>query len=123
MDGAVAKLERGIARGKVHSIIVVAEGAAKGFEVAEEIERRMGTEIRLQSWACPEGGTPTAFDRLLCLEDGRQGRGCPCFRAFKRDGGGFGNTAQTCAADEVLGVEKPDRPGSVQVGGRPGQVN
>lgn len=58
-------------RGKVHSIIVVAEGAAKGFKVAEEIEKCMGTEIRVTVLGhVQRGGTPTAFDRLLASRMG-----------------------------------------------------
>jgi len=60
------RLRRGLERGKKHSIIVVAEGAGSGFEVAKEIEERMGTEIRVTVLGhVQRGGTPTAFDRLL----------------------------------------------------------
>ena len=61
-----ARLERGIARGKKHSIIVVAEGAASGLEVGKKIEKCMGTEVRVTVLGhVQRGGTPTAFDRLL----------------------------------------------------------
>lgn len=66
MDEVCSRLKRGIARGKVHSIIVVAEGAAKGFKVAEGIEVRMGSETRVTVLGhVQRGGTPSAFDRLL----------------------------------------------------------
>ena len=66
MGEICSRLKRGIARGKAHSIIVVAEGAAKGFEVAEGIERCMGSEIRVTVLGhVQRGGTPSAFDRLL----------------------------------------------------------
>lgn len=60
------RLRRGLERGKVHSIIVVAEGVASGFDVAKQIEACMGTEIRVTVLGhVQRGGTPTAFDRLL----------------------------------------------------------
>ncbi|HHY12019.1 MAG TPA: 6-phosphofructokinase [Firmicutes bacterium] len=66
MDEVCSRLKRGIARGKVHSIIVVAEGAAKGFKVAEGIEACMGSETRVTVLGhVQRGGTPSAFDRLL----------------------------------------------------------
>ena len=56
----------GVSPGKVHSIIIVAEGAAKGFEVAQEVQACMGSEIRVTVLGhVQRGGTPTAFDRLL----------------------------------------------------------
>ncbi|QUL99065.1 MAG: 6-phosphofructokinase [Candidatus Fermentithermobacillus carboniphilus] len=61
-----SRLRRGLERGKKHSIIVVAEGAGKGFDVARQIEQCMGTEIRVTVLGhVQRGGTPTAFDRLL----------------------------------------------------------
>ncbi len=66
MDEVCSRLKRGIARGKVHSIIVVAEGAAKGFKVAEGIEACLGSETRVTVLGhVQRGGTPSAFDRLL----------------------------------------------------------
>jgi len=60
------RLQRGLERGKVHSIIVVAEGAGSGFEVAEKVQACMHTEIRVTVLGhVQRGGTPSAFDRLL----------------------------------------------------------
>jgi len=60
------KLRKGLERGKVHSIIVVAEGAGSGFDVAKRIEACMGLELRVTILGhVQRGGTPTAFDRLL----------------------------------------------------------
>jgi 6-phosphofructokinase 1 len=65
------KLKRGLARGKVHSIIVVAEGAASGFDVAKQIEMCLGMELRVTVLGhVQRGGTPTAFDRLLASRMG-----------------------------------------------------
>jgi len=52
--------------GKRHSIVVVAEGAARGFDVASEIGARTGLEARVTVLGhVQRGGTPTAPDRLL----------------------------------------------------------
>lgn len=107
LDGAVAKLERGIARGKVHSIIVVAEGAAKGFEVAEEIERRMGTEIRVTVLGhVQRGGTPTAFDRLLASRMGAKAVDALASGHSNVMVAVSGTQLKLVPLDEVLGVEK-----------------
>lgn len=71
VEEVCARLERGIARGKKHSIIVVAEGAASGLEVGQKIEKCMGTEVRVTVLGhVQRGGTPTAFDRLLASRMG-----------------------------------------------------
>lgn len=65
------KLKRGLDRGKVHSIIVVAEGARSGMDVAKEIEECMGMELRVTILGhVQRGGTPTAFDRLIASRMG-----------------------------------------------------
>ncbi|MGI9950894.1 6-phosphofructokinase [Moorellaceae bacterium AZ2] len=65
-DEVVGRLEQGRQRGKLHSIIVVAEGAASGFEVGQEIARRTRLESRVTILGhIQRGGIPTAFDRIL----------------------------------------------------------
>ncbi|HET7522170.1 MAG TPA: 6-phosphofructokinase, partial [Bacillales bacterium] len=62
----VARLKRGHARGKKHSIIVVAEGAGSGVNIAEEIRRKTNMETRVTVLGhIQRGGSPTAFDRVL----------------------------------------------------------
>jgi len=59
-------IKQGIERGKVSSIIVVAEGAAKGIAVAAEIEAITGAETRATVLGhVQRGGSPTALDRIL----------------------------------------------------------
>lgn len=71
MEEVCKRLRRGLDRGKVHSIVVVAEGAASGFEVAREIESRMGLETRVTVLGhVQRGGDPTAFDRLIASKLG-----------------------------------------------------
>lgn len=60
------RLQRGIDRGKAHSIIVVAEGAADIYEVKREIQRVINSEIRVTVLGhIQRGGSPSAVDRLL----------------------------------------------------------
>ncbi len=73
IDDVIFKLERGINRGKLHSIIVVAEGAASGIEIGEEIRRRTGLETRITILGhLQRGGTPTALDRTLASRMGAE---------------------------------------------------
>lgn len=62
-----ARLEEGRRRGKLSSIIVVAEGVARAFEVAKEVEKR-GAPFEMRVCVLghlQRGGNPTAFDRVL----------------------------------------------------------
>lgn len=60
------RLRRGYARGKRHSIIVVAEGAGSAFEVARSVQERSGLETRVIVLGhIQRGGSPTAGDRVL----------------------------------------------------------
>lgn len=67
----VDKLKRGAARGKKHSIILVAEGAGKGFSIGEVIRELTGWETRVTVLGyIQRGGSPTAFDRTLASQMG-----------------------------------------------------
>ncbi|GAX89471.1 6-phosphofructokinase [Effusibacillus lacus] len=71
IDQMVDKLKRGAARGKRHSIILVAEGVGKGFEIGEKIHEKTGWETRVTVLGhIQRGGSPTAFDRTLASRMG-----------------------------------------------------
>jgi 6-phosphofructokinase 1 len=71
IDEVIFKLQRGINRGKLHSIIIVAEGAAGAMDVGDEIRRRTGLETRITILGhLQRGGTPTALDRVLASRMG-----------------------------------------------------
>ncbi|WP_350342738.1 6-phosphofructokinase [Proteinivorax tanatarense] len=60
------RLRKGAQRGKLHSIILVAEGVASGFEVGEQIKQKTGFETRVIVLGhIQRGGTPSSFDRVL----------------------------------------------------------
>ncbi|PWK13874.1 6-phosphofructokinase [Tumebacillus permanentifrigoris] len=67
----VEKLKRGAARGKKHSLILVAEGAGKGFAIGEVIRELTGWDTRVTVLGhIQRGGSPTAFDRMLASKMG-----------------------------------------------------
>jgi len=65
------RLLTGIARGKRHSIILLAEGFADGKQYTKEIERITGHEARLTVLGhIQRGGSPSATDRVLASRFG-----------------------------------------------------
>jgi 6-phosphofructokinase 1 len=81
----VDRIEKGIARGKRHSIIIVAEGVMPASDLAKLIKEKMNIEIRVSVLGhIQRGGSPTARDRVLAghlgakavevLLEGRGGR-------------------------------------------------
>jgi 6-phosphofructokinase 1 len=71
MDFVVDKLIRGMRGGKEHSIIVVAEGAAHGFDIGERLRVSTGYDTRVTVLGhIQRGGSPSAFDRILATKLG-----------------------------------------------------
>lgn len=71
MDFVCDKIIRGMVGGKEHSIVVVAEGAAHGFEVGERIRVSTGYDTRVTVLGhIQRGGSPSAFDRILATRLG-----------------------------------------------------
>ncbi|MCU6707603.1 6-phosphofructokinase [Paenibacillus sp. J5C_2022] len=66
LQEVATRMKTNFANGKRHSIIVVAEGAAKGEDVAQQITSISGIEARVTVLGhIQRGGTPTAQDRIL----------------------------------------------------------
>jgi 6-phosphofructokinase 1 len=58
---------------KRHTLILVAEGAAKASEVASSIKLLVGREVRVSVLGhIQRGGSPSAMDRILAAEFGRK---------------------------------------------------
>lgn len=81
----VQKLQKGIERGKKHSIIVLAEGVCSAHELAKSLEKDYQIETRISVLGhIQRGGSPSGFDRVLAsrlgaravelLLEGRGGR-------------------------------------------------
>lgn len=66
IDEVCDKIMQGRARGKKHSIIILAEGAGDAKDISELIERKTGIITRYSVLGYTQrGGTPSAFDRLI----------------------------------------------------------
>lgn len=62
----VNKINQGVERGKLHSIIVVAEGVYPVLELKEHLQEATGQDIRVTILGhIQRGGTPTAVDRIM----------------------------------------------------------
>ncbi len=62
----IHRLKRGLARGKKHSIILVAEGAGSAIEYGQKIQEATDFETRVTVLGhIQRGGSPTANDRVL----------------------------------------------------------
>ncbi|NLZ93589.1 MAG: 6-phosphofructokinase [Firmicutes bacterium] len=73
LSEVVERLQRGVKRGKLHSIILVAEGAASAFSVAQAIKEQTKMDVRVTILGhVQRGGTPTAFDRILASRLGAE---------------------------------------------------
>lgn len=65
------RLVRGNRRGKQHSIIIIAEGAASGIEFGAKIKERTGFDTKVTILGhLQRGGTPSAADRILASRFG-----------------------------------------------------
>ena len=94
LEEVCSRILRGVERGKEHSIIVVAEGAASAIEVGREVQEKTGMETRVTILGhLQRGGTPTARDRILASRMGAM--------AVELLDGGFGGGA-ICAQGEKL---------------------
>lgn len=71
MEVVVGKILRGYNRGKLHSIIVVAEGAGDVMKISDEIRELTRLDVRVTILGhIQRGGSPTAFDRMLASRMG-----------------------------------------------------
>lgn len=65
------KVTKGFKQGKLHSIIVVAEGAIRGIELSKQIKAQTGFECKpIILGHLLRGGSPTVFDRDLASRMG-----------------------------------------------------
>lgn len=66
LDVVANRMKENFDHGKRHSIVVVAEGAGSGDEIAEQIQARNGIEARVTVLGhIQRGGSPTHNDRIL----------------------------------------------------------
>ncbi|BDH62581.1 ATP-dependent 6-phosphofructokinase [Lysinibacillus sp. PLM2] len=66
LDDIIERMNRGVARGKKHSIIIVAEGVMSGGELAKILKEKAGVHTRVSVLGhIQRGGAPSARDRVL----------------------------------------------------------
>ncbi len=77
LNQVLEKINRGTQRGKLHSIIVVAEGVYPVMELKEEIEKKTGQDTRVSILGhIQRGGTPSAVDRIMASCMGKAAIDC-----------------------------------------------
>ncbi len=73
LDDVCAAVAQGVARGKKHSIIMVAEGAAHAFGLAEDLAEACAHRVRTVVLGhIQRGGAPSGFDRILASRMGAE---------------------------------------------------
>lgn len=85
IDDVAKRALQGKNRGKLHHIIVLAEGVGEAYNVSKSIIEKTGIDTRVTILGyIQRGGTPTSFDRIMAskmgnkaielLKDGKSGR-------------------------------------------------
>jgi len=73
IEQIISRIEQGHARGKKHSIIVVAEGVSSAGDIAEQLKKQGNIETRVTVLGhIQRGGSPTAYDRILASRLGSE---------------------------------------------------
>lgn len=74
IDKVAKKLINGRNRGKLHHIIVLAEGVGNAYDIADKLVEKTSVNTRVTILGhIQRGGTPSTFDRILGSEMGRRG--------------------------------------------------
>lgn len=73
IDDVCKKAIQGKNRGKLHHIIVLAEGVGNAYDVSKKIAEKTDIDTRVTILGyIQRGGTPTSFDRILASEMGNR---------------------------------------------------
>ncbi|MBO8168967.1 MAG: 6-phosphofructokinase [Thermoanaerobacteraceae bacterium] len=73
LQDIVKKVKKGRQRGKLHNIIIVAEGVGSALDISKKLEETAGLETKVTILGhIQRGGTPTAFDRVLASRMGAE---------------------------------------------------
>jgi 6-phosphofructokinase 1 len=107
LEQVCRRLYRGVQRGKLHSIILVAEGAGSALVIGEEIKQRTNMETRVTILGhLQRGGTPTAFDRMLASRLGATAVDLLLSGYHNQMVGFVGNEVRASAWDVALAQKK-----------------
>lgn len=106
-DEVCKKLIQGRNRGKLHSIILLAENIANSYELAEEIQDKTGISTRVTILGhIQRGGSPTSFDRILASKMGAKSVELLLNGKSGRVVGVEGNRIIDLDINEALSIEK-----------------
>lgn len=95
-------------RGKINSIIIVAEGAANAYTVSRHLEHKIGYETRITILGhVQRGGSPSAFDRILSTRMGLHAVEAILDEDFGKMIGLQANNMVRVPFDDLLGHKKP----------------
>lgn len=76
LDAICEKALMGRNRGKLHNIIILAEGVGNPFEIANAMEEKTGIETKVTVLGyLQRGGTPVTMDRIMASEMGKRAVG------------------------------------------------
>ena len=107
IDEVCDKIMQGRARGKKHSIIILAEGAGDAKDISEQIEKKTGIITRYSVLGYTQrGGTPSAYDRLIGSQMGALAVKLLCGAARKRVVGINGSGIFDMDLDEAMSMKK-----------------
>jgi 6-phosphofructokinase 1 len=77
LEQLITKIQAGMDRGKLHSIIIVAEGVYPVMDLQNYILEKTGQDTRITILGhIQRGGTPTAADRILASQMGKMAVDC-----------------------------------------------
>lgn len=108
MDEVIARLRRGVERGKKHSLIVVAEGAGEGFAIGKVIGQTLGYDTRVTVLGhIQRGGAPSAVDAMLASRLGARAAELVINGAGGLFVGQVNNEMITQPLENVLDKKKP----------------
>lgn len=107
VDQVCKKLIQGRNRGKLHSIILLAENIVNAYDFGEEIQNITGIATRVTILGhIQRGGTPTAFDRIIASKMGAKSVELLLNGKSGRVVGIKGNGVIDLDIDEALSVER-----------------
>ncbi|MDD3227405.1 MAG: 6-phosphofructokinase [Tissierellia bacterium] len=107
IDEISDKIMQGRARGKKHSIIILAEGAGDAKEISEQIEKKTGIITRYSILGYTQrGGAPAAYDRLIGSQMGAYAVKLLCGSTTNRAVGITGSGIFDMDLNEAISVEK-----------------
>lgn len=107
IDELCRTIIRGKKRGKLHSIILLAEGVGKPYELAEQIKAKTSSDVKVSIIGyLQRGGTPTPNDRILGSRMGAYAVELLMSGQYDKAVGIKGNQMIALDFDEALGMKK-----------------